>query len=156
MGAAAARLAWCVCAAPSCAQAGVPLAAAETLDGTSLVPLLRDPTLTMLPSRGWALSQYPRCPAEGDDPAEYYKHNKCEFIERSKIPFMGYSLRVDTWRYTEWVRWNGSALRPIWEQPVGVEMYAHDAGNASKCNTASNACFDGFENKNLASLSCFS
>lgn len=62
----------------------------DKLDGLSLAPLLRDPSLEMLPRRDWALSQYPRCPAPGTDPADYYKSNKCEFVERSVIPFMGY------------------------------------------------------------------
>ena len=65
------------------ALAGVPLPAGETLDGLSLAPLLDDPTLTMLPTRDWALSQYPRCPPEGAKPGDYYENNKCEFVERS-------------------------------------------------------------------------
>eukprot|EP01051_Picozoa_sp_SAG22_P016588 SAG22_NODE_2369_length_2651_cov_8.167712_3_plen_85_part_00 len=54
-----------------------------------------------------ARPQYPRCPSELTDPADFYKNNKCEFVERSVIPFMGYSLRTDTHRYTEWATWNG-------------------------------------------------
>ena len=131
--------------------AGVPLEKVETIDGTSLAPAPRDPSLTMLPLRGWALSQYPRCPAKGAKPEDYYEDNMCEFVERSKIPYMGYSLRVDTWRYTEWAAWNGTSLRPIWSSLVGVEMYKHDASNTSlSCNMHVNACFDHFENKNLA------
>lgn len=131
--------------------AGVSLEPAETIDGTSLAPALRDPSLTMLPLRDWALSQCPRCPAKGAKPEDYYEDNMCEFVERSKIPFMGYSLRVDTWRYTEWATWNGTSLRPIWSELVGVEMHMHDAGNTSlSCNMRTNACFGHFENKNLA------
>ena len=99
------------------------LEAGETVDGLSLKPLLLEPSLQMLPTRPWALSQYPRCPGAGVAPADYYKNNKCEFVERSKIPFMGYSLRVDNWRYTEWATWNGTTLRPEWDQLTGVEMY---------------------------------
>jgi hypothetical protein len=43
----------------------------DKVDGLSLAQLLRDPTLTMLPGRDWALSQYPRCPAPGIEPADY-------------------------------------------------------------------------------------
>jgi len=70
----------------------------DPIDGLSLKPLLETPTLGMLPTRDWALSQYPRCPAPGTAPEDYYKSNKCEFVERSVIPFMGYSLRTDTFR----------------------------------------------------------
>ena len=41
------------------------------------------------PLKAAAFSQYPRCPAPGTPPADYYKSNKCEFVERSEIPFMG-------------------------------------------------------------------
>lgn len=29
----------------------------------------------------------------------YWKNNDCEFIDRSQIPIMGYSIRTDRWRY---------------------------------------------------------
>jgi iduronate 2-sulfatase len=87
----------------------VPLPEGESLDGLSLKPLLANPALQMLPTRDWALSQYPRCPQAGTDPTNYYENNKCEFVERSTIPFMGYSLRTDTYRYTEWATWNGAS-----------------------------------------------
>ena len=121
------------------------------LDGLSLAPLLRTPTLGMLPTRDWALSQYPRCPAPGTPPADYYKSNKCEFVERSEIPFMGYSLRTDTFRFTEWATWNGTVLRPMWDKLVGTELYSHDAGSTGlQCNDKANSCFDDSENINLA------
>ena len=33
---------------------------------------------------------------------------------------------------------------------MGTELCAHDAGASSSCNSAANACFDGFENVNVA------
>lgn len=131
------------------ALSGVPLPVGEKLSGLSLAPLLDDPTLPMLPGKDWALSQYPRCPADLNNSANYYENNKCEFVERSVIPFMGYSLRTDTYRYTEWCRWNGSVLRPDFDQLVGAELYAHPAGNTTGCDGSMNSCFDEFENVNL-------
>ena len=53
--------------------------APSTLQGQSLVPMLRDPTVT---GRGWALSQVMRGSGGGR--------------------FAGHSLRTARWRYTEW------------------------------------------------------
>jgi hypothetical protein len=106
--------------------------------------------------RPWALSQYPRCPAPGTKPEDYYKSNKCEFVERSKIPVMGYSLRTDQWRMTLWTTWVGTTLKPDWDKLIGTELYAHEAGFAdgdgagTACDTMVNGCFDGFENSNEA------
>ena len=64
---------------------------------------------------------------------------------------MGYSLRTDTFRYTEWATWNGTSLRPIWERLVGTELYSHDTfATGLHCNAEENGCFDAFENVNLS------
>ena len=36
-----------------------------------------------------------------------------------------YTMRTDRYRYTEWVRWNGSALAPIWSDMRARELYDH-------------------------------
>jgi hypothetical protein len=36
---------------------------------------------------------------------------------------MGYSVRTDGWRYTEWVAWNQTSLAPIWSDVVARELY---------------------------------
>jgi hypothetical protein len=42
---------------------------------------------------------------------------------------MGYSLRVDNWRYTAWLPWDSNATEVIWVwPPIGEELYAHEAG----------------------------
>jgi len=41
---------------------------------------------------------------------------------------MGYIVRVDGWRYTEWYQWEGRRSRPRWnaEGQVAVELYEMD------------------------------
>lgn len=83
-----------------CELCGLPLP--EGLEGTSMVPLLDDP------NRPWktaAFSQYPR----------------------GKV--MGYSLRTDRYRYTEW-----HPQQP--GQPVDVELYDHEVDPREDVNLA--------------------
>jgi iduronate 2-sulfatase len=65
-----------------------------------------------------AFSQYPRMESDGD------------FV-------MGYSMRTDRYRYTEWPRYDSNSYRPIWsEHRLAVELYDH--------------LFDPDENRNVA------
>lgn len=84
-----------------CELAGLPLPAG--LEGRSLAPVLRDPAVAW---DGAALSQWPR-------------------------PHMGYSLRTDRYRYTEWVpRQNRTAT------PEGIELYDHQTDPDENTNLA--------------------
>ena len=97
--------------------------------------------------KDFALSVYPRCPNAtvngGDSFADGCIHN----VDRTQFDVMGYSLRTARWRYTEWVRWDGGALRPRWDGTGadlerGVyarELYDHDGEPADGSN------FDDFE-----------
>ncbi|MDM8007730.1 MAG: sulfatase [Phycisphaerae bacterium] len=90
-----------------CELAGLPLP--QGLEGTSLVPVMNDP------DRSWkkaAFSQYPRQKA------------------------MGYSIRTDRYRYTEWAEPG--------QEPAGVELYDHQTDPAENVNIAGLA-----ENKEL-------
>ncbi|MFM9090655.1 MAG: sulfatase [Verrucomicrobiota bacterium] len=75
------------------AACGLP--AVPGLDGLSLLPVLRDPAAAVKPA---AFSQHPR-------PAYYDR-------EPAKVPrAMGYSVRTDAVRYTEWRDWaSGSVI----------------------------------------------
>lgn len=126
--------------------------AGETLDGTSLAPLMREPA--GLAEKGWskpALSQYPRCPADVDgqwttNTSLMWMNNWCEFTDRLDVPWMGFSMRTDEYRYTEWAQWDGKAQRPNWGTLAGRELYDHRADDGGA------TCFDDFENTNLAEL----
>eukprot|EP00911_Craspedida_sp_UC1_P001888 UC1_evm1s1449 len=92
------------------------------------------------------MSQYMRCPQNVKDPSTFWQENQCLFIDRVLFPFMGYTIRTPEYRYTEWTKWNGTALAPDHTDSglVGVELYSHTYVGA-------NYSFDDFENVNLAS-----
>ena len=131
--------------------AGITVPADEQIDGTSLGPILRGPDNVTV--REAALSQFPRCPTLGDDfgpwetdTSKFWEHNWCETVDRSMIPWMGYSIRTKRWRYTEWAAWNGKELRADWSKPLaGRELYDHQGDDGSD--------FNAFENHNLANAS---
>lgn len=140
--------------------AGVPAPPSYQLDGLSLVPALQsalrtggrqrqtdqdadklspadmavDDSATGAGSGGntFALSMYPRCPADVSNASMYWADNDCMLVERSLFPFMGVSLRTDRYRYTEWLQWNGTSLSPLWDAPlVGMELYDHEGDDGT-------------------------
>ena len=88
------------------------------VEGTSVSPLLKNP------DQEWkkaAFSQYPR-PAQGmtkipDEPA----FSTSEHDEN----VMGYSIRVDNYRFTEWYRFNRTTATPNFTDIWGTELYDH-------------------------------
>jgi arylsulfatase A-like enzyme len=92
--------------------------APENLQGQSLVPMLKDPSVS---GRGWAITQVVRgggvrrfgaSPAVGDNGKRFF----------------GYSLRTPRWRYTEWD-----------EGREGTELYDHDSDPRELKNLAKDA-----------------
>jgi len=118
-------------------------ATARSLDGTSLAPVLHDPDDVALAValKPYALSQYMRCPI---DPAVPQHSNKCTFVDRTAIGYMGYTIRTQTHRFTQWAAWNGTSLTPVWSAPrwpdLGEELYSHVGDDGTD--------FDAFENEN--------
>jgi hypothetical protein len=106
------------------------LASPPQVDGVDLSPLFSNPAAAGISSA--AFSQQARCyskdsPTPNPTPTQQLltAMMTCEFVERGAMDFMGYSMRTVDWRYTEWVKWNGTALRPEWNHNVGVELYDH-------------------------------
>ncbi|MEW6303873.1 MAG: sulfatase [Verrucomicrobiota bacterium] len=88
------------------------------VEGVSLVPVLNNPKATL---RSVALTQHSR-------PAYYDR-------EPSKTPTtMGYSIRTDRFRYTEWRDWKSGAT-------VARELYDHSADPDETRNVADNSKF---------------
>merc|ERR1712224_395054 len=138
---------------------GLPDEAAESwpIDGKSLGDVIRSGGDGSV--RDAALSVFPRCPKIGGNQhdfgpfntnaSEFWKDNFCEMVDRSMIPWMGYSIRTEHWRYTEWAAWDGKLLKPDFSKPLaGRELYAHTGDDGTD--------YDAFENENLAELSKYS
>ena len=85
-------------------------------EGTSLMPLINSKES---PWKTAVFSQYPR--SEHD------------------LDVMGYSMRTDQFRYTEWVKYQGAPkYRPKWNRQVGVELYDHHKDPQENKNQAHN------------------
>lgn len=64
-----------------------------------------------------AFSQYPR-------PGEVPQRNS-DKPRLKDINIMGYSLRTERFRYTEWISFNSTNFKRNWNKSCGVELYDH-------------------------------
>eukprot|EP00041_Stephanoeca_diplocostata_P036092 m.1300332 g.1300332 ORF g.1300332 m.1300332 type:complete len:148 (-) comp24802_c1_seq18:2275-2718(-) len=94
--------------------------------------------------RDYALSTYPRCPVPG---GPIWEDNCIHTVERTDFPFMGYTLRLDAWRYTEFVEWDGDTLTPQWDRVHSRELYYH--GNDTSVGPDNWELADFYEDVNL-------
>eukprot|EP00472_Partenskyella_glossopodia_P008546 CAMPEP_0197514732 /NCGR_PEP_ID=MMETSP1318-20131121/73_1 /TAXON_ID=552666 /ORGANISM="Partenskyella glossopodia, Strain RCC365" /LENGTH=546 /DNA_ID=CAMNT_0043062911 /DNA_START=280 /DNA_END=1920 /DNA_ORIENTATION=+ len=109
--------------------AGVDVPKNESFDGQSLVPLLarggdEHHHNSHRSSRRFnaSFSQYPRVVTHND---EQWKSNAAIHKDRTKFTHMGYSVRTEDWRHTEWIEWDGKKLQPKWTKVTGAELYDH-------------------------------
>ena len=83
-------------------------------EGSSLIPLIKSPKR---PWKSAAFSQHTR----------FY----------NATALMGYSLRTEQFRYTEWVQFSGPPnYKPIWSENYGTELYDHDKDPQENINVA--------------------
>ncbi|KAH3769616.1 iduronate 2-sulfatase-like [Dreissena polymorpha] len=87
-------------------------------EGVSFMPLFHNATMTWKPS---VFSQYPRA--------------------MQHVPIMGYSLRSDRYRYTEWVAFSYRTHKPDWTRNYGTELYDHQTDPDENYNMASDQAF---------------
>jgi iduronate 2-sulfatase len=92
--------------------------APANLQGQSLVPMLKDPTVT---GRGWALTQVVRG-------GNFNRQGAAPSVMDKGKRFFGYSLRTPRWRYTEWD-----------EGRAGTELYDHENDPQELSNLAGKA-----------------
>lgn len=88
------------------------------VEGTSVAPLLKNPKK---PWKRAAFSQYPRpnvgLPVIPNEPS-FPKNNHGEAV-------MGYTIRVDIYRFTEWYSFDRDTATPHFDKIWGTELYNH-------------------------------
>jgi hypothetical protein len=90
-------------------------------------------------------------------PTKAWSDNGIIHHERATFTHMGYSIRTEDFRLTQWVQWNGSALLPIWSNITASELYDHrnESYEASAEYPIYPIDFDARENVNVANLTEF-
>jgi iduronate 2-sulfatase len=96
-------------------------AVATCSEGVSLVPLMSNP------GRPWkeaVFSQYPRMDVAG-------------------TTYMGYSMRTERYRYTEWVKYNTVTYSPVWTLGwrQGPELYDHQSDPEENVNVGNDPAY---------------
>ena len=82
------------------------------IEGVSMVPLMQNPT------RPWKSAVFSQFRRHRDD-------------------VMGYTVRTDRYRYTEWPKFNHTHLfKPIWSQMMGIELYDYQLDPEETVNRA--------------------
>jgi iduronate 2-sulfatase len=109
--------------------AAVQLPKTQELQGFSLLPILEDPPSTGVGLRQYAFSQFAKGMQHSKELGKAVPWNTCTKCNRSTdIAYMGYSIRDDRWRFTQWIAWNGTTLRPLWNGTAefdAQELYDH-------------------------------
>ena len=128
----------------------------DPIEGVDLSSVFANPELPLLQlglaPREAVFSQYPRCPKPGQN--ESHSPGACtpgpptahgEYMAL----WVGYTVRVDTWRYTAWMDWNNHTRSVDWAgTPHAQELYSHEPGTESGlsgCSVDFNLC----ENANV-------
>eukprot|EP00756_Hemistasia_phaeocysticola_P024699 Hpha_TRINITY_DN15963_c0_g5::TRINITY_DN15963_c0_g5_i1::g.74487::m.74487/K01136/IDS; iduronate 2-sulfatase len=99
-----------------------PVPASEGLEGSSLVGVLQAPGEE---GKDYAFSQFAKQNVKSTELHKTEAWGVCTECSHSDIDVMGYSIRSDNWRYTEWVGWDKEKLLPQWTTVKGVELYNH-------------------------------
>ena len=106
--------------------AGLPVPSSKLIDGVDLSTLFASGGTVSPPLKPAAFSMFPRCPD-----ANPVTHHVCFNTNDTAFPFMGFSIRVTDWRYTEWRHWDGGALNGVWTAAglADQELYDYSANN---------------------------
>ena len=110
--------------------AGLPsLPADQHIQGVSLRPILVAPPATGSGFRPYAFSQFAKGLSFSSELQRRVPWGTCTKCNKHAIDYMGYSIRSDRWRLTEWVAWDGATLRPEWGNTTAefadIELYDH-------------------------------
>ena len=78
-------------------------------NGISLRAAFEQPSANHTDAKPFAFSQYPRC---GDGPL-LEANGDCLQVAAANFSTMGYSVRDEEFRWTEWKAWDGDELRCV-------------------------------------------
>ncbi len=109
------------------------------IEGTSLVPALKGDNV-----KSAAFSLYPR--KTKDDEPDWYK-NGADHADVEKFTHMGYSVRTNDWRYTEWRMWSGDDKEAVWSDDG---LYARELYDWRDWQEGDEVDYDLFEVVNVA------
>jgi len=112
------------------------LPAPEGVDGTDVSALFDTPQKAVKEA---AYHQYPACNWNTTN----HTREQCNNKGKKTFTFMAFSVRVDLWRYTVWLPWDGHALKADWNATGAEELYSHEGDDGTD--------FNAFENVNMAS-----
>jgi len=105
-------------------------------DGNDLSQLFDDPTSSI---KNYAFHQYPAC---GEPHDWNHTRTACNNVPRNQFWAMGYSVRSNNWRYTRWIKWNGTSLQGVWgDDDFAEELYNHIGDESND--------LDKWENENV-------
>ncbi|MFZ4770266.1 MAG: sulfatase [Ferruginibacter sp.] len=95
-----------------------------SLDGKSLVPLMKNPTASV---KEYSVSQYPRSNASAEN----------ERLGYANANAMGYSIRTKQYRYTIWMNNGFRSTQPFNKDLIiGIELYDYKKDPLEKVNVA--------------------
>jgi len=103
----------------------------EELNGTSLVPVLEDVRNTHVKKA--AYSQYAKTNIDKDP------FNINPYYEKHSTEALGYSVRVENWRYSVWFRVPKGLITPDTKDVLGRELYSHFGDDGDFDFTGENA-----------------
>eukprot|EP00756_Hemistasia_phaeocysticola_P039640 Hpha_TRINITY_DN16825_c1_g1::TRINITY_DN16825_c1_g1_i2::g.148908::m.148908/K01136/IDS; iduronate 2-sulfatase len=110
------------------------LPAPQGVDGQDVSALFDHPGQ---PLKEAAYHQYPACKTTSIN----HTREECNNAPPADFEFMAYSVRVDTWRYTVWLPWDGKTRVANWNVTGGEELFSHEGDDGTD--------FDSFENVNV-------
>ncbi len=108
------------------------------VEGTSVVPLINNPNQIWKKA---VYSQYPR-PYSGIRIIP----EKTSFDNEHGENVMGYTIRTDKYRFTEWYKFNRTIGKPDWSDVWGTELYNHTIENGEKSFNDENYNYANEEN----------
>lgn len=113
---------------------------APGVDGKDVSALFSSPERSL---KEYAFHQYPAC---GQPRIWNHTRTACNNAPRDQFWAMGYSVRSDQYRYTRWLRWNTTTLKPVnWDSnDYAEELYNHKGDEGMD--------MDKWENENLAKV----